>query len=261
MRHVATCTSKPGGPMKLQNASDSRVSMPLSRPSIHICLPTNRSQISTCGHSSATKFDISNSFCIPASCDRDGSNTSLKISTWSKAPSWAAATATMRRWTNASVTMGTIGPIIFLVMSASGRPMMRSQRNCGAKVSKDTPASIISWAERPTLVEVETFGLVIAVIGEILLLPSPPGDKGAVGSRCDLPLRHPNRGDEGCWTKPCDVLATIAPTSNGRRARAIRLIVINISVPCVVLTVLTYSELCRVSGSFRRLSTSHVRAE
>lgn len=136
--------------MPLQKARAILELIPRCNPSNHIMRPTNRSQIKTWGHSSATKFGYWNSFCIPPSWERDGSNTSPKILTWSRDPSWAAAVTTIIKWTRDRLTMAKIPfvpPMRFLVNSARGATIMGSHKNWGAKVSSDTPASMISWGD------------------------------------------------------------------------------------------------------------------
>lgn len=54
--HVAQCNNNPGGPIKLHNNTEWGVNTPRLSPSSQIHLPTNKSHVRTCDHSSETKF-------------------------------------------------------------------------------------------------------------------------------------------------------------------------------------------------------------
>jgi len=58
---------------------------------------------------------------------------------------------TIPRWTAESTSIGVMGSITVFVREERGAAIMSSQRNWGAKVSNDTPASIKSLAERFSL--------------------------------------------------------------------------------------------------------------
>jgi len=55
---------------------------------------------------------------------------------------------TIPRWTAASTSIGVMGSMTLFVKEERGAAIMSSQRNWGAKVSNDTPASMRSLAER-----------------------------------------------------------------------------------------------------------------
>jgi len=168
-KHVTAYMMSPGGPIKLQNESDRRVSTSLSNPSFQIIRPTKRSHTSTWGHSSAAKLRTLNSFIIPSSCDNDGSNTSPKIAIWDSAPSCDAATRTITRWTVANANIAVMGSITVFVREERGAAIMSSQRNWGAKVSKETPASMISLAARLSLVKLERLRDVEDIMFEVIM--------------------------------------------------------------------------------------------
>ena len=59
---------------------------------------------------------------------------------------WAAASATITKWTRESPMMGAMGPIILRVIGARGAAIISSQNGCGANVSIETPAEMMSCA-------------------------------------------------------------------------------------------------------------------
>ena len=67
-----------------------------SRLSSHIARPTNRSQMSTCGHSSATKSRTWNKWTMPSSWFFAGSKTSANIAIGSVPPGAVAAVTTAK---------------------------------------------------------------------------------------------------------------------------------------------------------------------
>lgn len=139
--------------MRLVKRTECGVKMPLLRPSSQMMRPTNKSQMSTCGHSSLTKFwyviMLTIARCGPSSVGKPAGSKTLANSRMGAVPCGCEADMkTMARCTSENAISGPHEPITFFVTSQFGATIMRSQKGCGTKVATENKVLMSAFDPR-----------------------------------------------------------------------------------------------------------------